>query len=71
MSFFGPDHFETITDGLIFPEGPVVLADGSVAVVEIGRGTITRVDVSDGRKDILATPGGGPNGAALGPDGAL
>ena len=71
MSFFGPDHFETITDGLIFPEGPVVLPDGSVAVVEIGRGTITRVDVSDGRKDILATPGGGPNGAALGPDGAL
>ena len=48
MSFFGPDHFETITDGLIFPEGPVVLPDGSVAVVEIGRGTITRVDVNDG-----------------------
>lgn len=71
MSFFSGDHFETITDGLGFPEGPVVLADGSIAVVEIQHGRITRVDPSDGAKDVIATPGGGPNGAAIGPDGAL
>ena len=26
---------ELITDGLIFPEGPVAMADGSVIVVEL------------------------------------
>jgi gluconolactonase len=57
-----------MTDGLMFPEGPVAMADGSVVLVEIGRGTITRV-WPDGRKEIVATPGGGPNGMAIGPDG--
>jgi len=58
-----------ITTGLLFPEGPVAFADGSVVVSEIARGTITRV-FADGRQEIVARPGGGPNGAALGPDGA-
>ena len=59
-----------ITDGLIFPEGPVAMPDGSVVLVEIGRGCLTRVG-PDGRKEIVATPGGGPNGLALGPDGKM
>lgn len=54
--------------GLRFPEGPVAMPDGSVLVVEIERGTLTRVEAS-GRKDVVAQPGGGPNGAAIGPDG--
>jgi gluconolactonase len=29
---------ELVTEGLQFPEGPVVMADGSVIVVEIPRG---------------------------------
>ena len=57
-----------ITQGLGFPEGPVVLSDGSVLVVEIQRGTLTRV-AEDGTQSIVAELGGGPNGAALGPDG--
>src|SRR6266566_4226178 len=57
-----------ITSGLQFPEGPVALADGSVVVVEIKRGTLTRV-APDGKQTIVATTGGGPNGAAIGPDG--
>jgi hypothetical protein len=57
-----------ITSGLLFPEGPVALADGSVLVVEIARRCLTRVR-PDGAKEIVATPGGGPNGAAIGPDG--
>ena len=61
---------EKVTDGLIFPEGPVAMADGTVLVVEIGRKTITRIH-PDGAKDIVAETGGGPNGAAIGPDGAL
>lgn len=59
-----------IAEGLRFPEGPVWMADGSVVLVEIARGTITRV-APDGTASVVATPGGGPNGAALGPDGAL
>src|SRR5579885_243780 len=60
-----------ITDGLRFPEGPVVMDDGSVIVVEIARGTLTRVDVESGAKTVVAECGGGPNGAAVGPDGAM
>jgi gluconolactonase len=61
---------EQVTDGLLFPEGPVAMADGSVIVVEIKRGTLTRVR-ADGRHEIVAELGEGPNGAAIGPDGAL
>ncbi len=53
---------------LEFPEGPIALADGSVLVVEIKGGRLTRVD-PDGRKTVVAELGGGPNGAAIGPDG--
>lgn len=62
--------FEIVTDGLAFPEGPVWCEDGSVIVVEINAGRITRVR-PDGSKEAVATPGGGPNGLAIGPDGAL
>jgi gluconolactonase len=62
------DRLREITAGLQFPEGPVALKDGSVLVVEIAGRTLTRVH-SDGRKEIVAHTGGGPNGAAIGPDG--
>lgn len=61
---------DIVCTGLDFPEGPVALPDGSVVVVEIGRGCLTRV-YPDGHKRVVATPGGGPNGAAVGPDGLL
>ena len=56
-------------EGLRFPEGPIALEDGSVLVVEIARGTLSRV--AGGRVEVVAELGGGPNGAALGPDGAV
>jgi gluconolactonase len=59
-----------LTAGLKFPEGPIGMSDGSVVLVEIGRGTVTRVG-SDGSAEVIAEPGDGPNGAALGPDGKL
>jgi gluconolactonase len=59
-----------VASGLRFPEGPVWLSDGSVALVEIERGTISVV-APDGAVRVLASPGGGPNGLAVGPDGAL
>lgn len=60
----------TIASGLGFPEGPVALPDGSVLVVEIRRGTLSRV-APDGTVTVVAELGGGPNGAAIGPDGAV
>ncbi|ASK33576.1 SMP-30/gluconolactonase/LRE family protein [Alloalcanivorax mobilis] len=62
-------EYSVITDGLKFPEGPIAMPDGSVIVVEIAAGRLTRV-LPDGAKEIIAEPGGGPNGAAIGPDGA-
>ena len=59
-----------ITSGLGFPEGPVYMPDGTVLVVEMKHGRITRVH-PDGRKETAAEPGGSPNGLAIGPDGAL
>ncbi|MEZ5659516.1 MAG: SMP-30/gluconolactonase/LRE family protein [Burkholderiaceae bacterium] len=59
-----------IAQDLQFPEGPVVLADGSLLVVEIRRQTLTHIDRA-GRVRVVAQTGGGPNGAALGPDGAV
>ena len=53
-----------------FPEGPIALPDGSVLLVEIKRGTLTRIG-ADGRASVVAKTGGGPNGAALGPDGKV
>ena len=58
-----------ITAGLQFPEGPIALPDGSIIVVEIQRGTLSRV-TPNGKIEVIAEPGGGPNGAAIGPDGA-
>jgi len=62
-------EFEVIASGLGFPEGPVVMEDGSIILVEIRKGCITRL--WNGRTEVIATPGGGPNGLAIGPDGAL
>jgi len=59
-----------LATGLRFPEGPVALDDGSVVLVEIARGTVTRV-AADGAVSVVADLGGGPNGLALGPDGGL
>ena len=44
--------------------------DRIVLVVEIKRGTLTRVR-PDGTHEIVAEVGQGPNGAAIGPDGAM
>ncbi|MCB1741924.1 MAG: SMP-30/gluconolactonase/LRE family protein [Gammaproteobacteria bacterium] len=59
-----------VTTGLRFPEGPIAMPDGSVILVEIERGTLSRVQ-PDGRVEVIADCGGGPNGAAFGPDGRI
>jgi gluconolactonase len=61
---------QLVAEGLQFPEGPVAMADGSVILTEIQGQRLTRI-WPDGRKETVAETGGGPNGAAIGPDGAL
>lgn len=63
-------EFRELASGLRFPEGPVAMDDGSVIIAEIAAGRITRVK-PDGKTQTIAKPGGGPNGLAIGPDGAL
>jgi hypothetical protein len=65
-----PMQIKELATGLKFPEGPVAMDDGSVIVVEMGAGRITRVK-PDGTTQTVASPGGGPNGLAVGPDGHL
>jgi gluconolactonase len=59
-----------VAEGLEFPEGPVWLPDGTVLCVEIKARTLTAID-RQGRRSVVAMLGGGPNGAALGPAGAV
>lgn len=60
---------DILGEGLRVPEGPVALDDGSLLVVEVMGGTLTRVR-TNGSTQVVAELGGGPNGAAIGPDGA-
>jgi gluconolactonase len=74
MDFFGSNRMslkvEIIAEGLHVPEGPVYCNDGSILVTEVGSGQITRV-AANGKKEVFSKTGGGPNGLAFGPDGAL
>ena len=62
------DDVDVLARGLEYPEGPVYLDDGSVLLVEIDGGRVTRVRPG-GSVDVVALCGSGANGAALGPDG--
>ncbi|SDD20413.1 SMP-30/gluconolactonase/LRE family protein [Rhodococcus tukisamuensis] len=59
-----------LTDGLGFTEGPIVLPGNRIAVVSMSRGSVLVLDL-DGTVAVEHRVGGGPNGLALGPDGAL
>jgi gluconolactonase len=57
---------KVLAEGLHFPEGPLILPDGSIGLVEMARGSLSRI--VNGNTEVIADLGGGPNGAALGPD---
>lgn len=63
-------ELECVCKGLGFPEGPIAMNDGSVLVTEIRAKRLSRV-APDGTVSLVAETGGGPNGAAIGPDGAV
>ena len=54
--------------GIGFPEGPIAMPDGTVLIVEIAKGNLTRVK-QNGELQVIAHVGSGPNGAAIGLDG--
>jgi gluconolactonase len=63
-------ELELVAAGLVFPEGPIAMADGSIILVEIQAHRLSRVSPK-GERTTIADLGGGPNGAAIGPDGAV
>ena len=63
-----PPDVVTVASALEFPEGPMLLPDRAIGCCEIRRGTLSRIG-DDGAPRVVAALGGGPNGAAIGPDG--
>src|SRR2546426_3124742 len=76
MPGFRTSPFTEIATGLQYPEGPVWLSDGSLLIVEVKGGKLTRLAPgSDGASTWQTVQsialGGGPNGMAIGPNGAV
>jgi gluconolactonase len=63
-------QLDLVAEGLGFPEGPIVLPDGSVLLVEVKSRWLSRVH-PDGCLEQLVQVDGAPNGAAVGPDGRI
>lgn len=64
-------ELKAVADDLGFPEGPVAMSDGSVLFVDIEQETLVRVPGDGSSKPVtVAKLPGGPNGVAIGPDGA-
>ena len=58
-----PLEYEVLATGQGFTEGPVVTSDGTVLAVDIDGGRVLRI--RSGSVEVIASPGGGPNGLAL------
>jgi gluconolactonase len=70
MTYLDNGNISVIAQGLGYPEGPIWCSDGSVLLVEIKAQCLSRIGRDGSRKVVAAIPGG-PNGAAIGPDGAV
>ena len=70
MSKLDTSKIEIISSTLEYPEGPIHCSDGSIILVEIKGEKLTKVS-PDGTTTTLAQLPGGPNGAAVGPDGCI
>ena len=68
-AFSAPPAYKIFATGLQAPESPKPQHDGSVVLVEMARGTLSRVNPA-GRISVIAELGGNPSGVAIGPDGA-
>ena len=68
---FKTSDFRVIASGLSYPEGPFWQPDNTLLVCEVGNGQLRRVHLDTGLVEIVAALGGGANGCAVGPDGAI
>src|SRR5690349_17298791 len=59
-----------VAEGLHFPEGPVVMKDGSVLFVQIEAKQVSRLTPA-GKVELVAQLEGGPNSLCVGQDGAV
>lgn len=64
-----PLDLQPVASGLGFPEGPVAMKDGSLLFVDIEEQYLKRL-LPDGQINNVVKLEGGPNGVAIGPDGA-
>ncbi len=62
---------EVVSRGLLFPEGPVWCADGTVVCTSVPEGALYRVWPAEGRSEKIASVGGGANAAAPASDGGF
>lgn len=62
---------ELVCEGIRFGEGPVWCGDDTLVVTSVADGALYRIGVATGAVDLLATTGGGANGAALAADGSM
>ena len=70
MSWLDSSATRVIAQGLGYPEGPIWCSDGSILLVEIHAQCLSRIHPDGTREQVVSIPGG-PNGAAIGPDGAV
>ena len=76
MPSFRRSEFVEVAAGLQYPEGPVSLRDGSLVAVDVMAGSLLHIEPDPERPGRFLPPksivlGGSPNGAAVGPDGAI
>jgi gluconolactonase len=69
-AIFDPSTLEVVCTGLGFSEGPIAMPDGTVLLVDIKNQCLTRARPG-GACEVVAKIPGGPNGAAIGPDGRV
>src|SRR5437868_6402218 len=67
---FDTSTLEVVCQGLGFSEGPIAMPDGSILLVDIKKQCLTQI-LPDGSQKLVAKVPGGPNGAAVGPDGRI
>jgi gluconolactonase len=72
-SSFKVSDFSVVASGLNYPEGPFWRPDNTLLVCEVGNGQLRRVHLDPVTldQDPVASLGGGANGCAVGPDGAI
>jgi gluconolactonase len=69
-AIFDASTLEVVCQGLGFSEGPIAMPDGTILLVDIKKQSLFRIR-QDGTQELVAKVPGGPNGAAIGPDGRV